>query len=73
MATYSSILAWRIPWTEEPGRKLQRVDVTEQPSLATSGLQCCGLGRGGAEQGRGVSSWREEGLLPPRALRHSCV
>ena len=29
MATHSSILAWRIPWTEEPGRlqsmKLQRV------------------------------------------------
>ena len=21
MATHSSILAWRIPWTEEPGRK----------------------------------------------------
>ena len=21
MATYSSILAWRIPWTEEPGLK----------------------------------------------------
>ena len=20
MATYSNILAWRIPWTEEPGR-----------------------------------------------------
>ena len=20
MATYSTILAWRIPWTEEPGR-----------------------------------------------------
>ena len=20
MATHSSILAWRIPWTEEPGR-----------------------------------------------------
>ena len=20
MATYSSVLAWRIPWTEEPGR-----------------------------------------------------
>ena len=20
MATYSSILAWRIPWTEDPGR-----------------------------------------------------
>ena len=29
MATYSSILAWRIPWTEKPGRLqsmgLQRV------------------------------------------------
>ena len=22
MATHSSILAWRIPWTEEPGRLL---------------------------------------------------
>ena len=22
MATYSSILAWRIPWAEEPGRLL---------------------------------------------------
>ena len=22
MATHSSILAWRIPWTEEPGRSM---------------------------------------------------
>ena len=33
IATHSSILAWRIPWTEEPGRlqslELQRVDMTE--------------------------------------------
>ena len=32
MATHSSILAWRSPWTEEPGR-LQyigvQIDVTE--------------------------------------------
>ena len=32
MATYSSILAWRIPWTEEPGRlqsvRLQELDTT---------------------------------------------
>ena len=28
MATHSSILAWRIPWTEEPGR-LQSKGVTE--------------------------------------------
>ena len=25
MATHSSILAWRIPWTEEPGRLQTRV------------------------------------------------
>ena len=36
MATYSSVLAWRIPWTEEPGRlqskgsqKLRHNRVTE--------------------------------------------
>ena len=33
MATHSSILAWRIPWTEEPGglqsTGLQEVDTTE--------------------------------------------
>ena len=32
MATHSSILAWRIPWTEEPGRiqfmGLQELDTT---------------------------------------------
>ena len=34
MATHSSILAWRIPWTEKPGGPqsmgLQRVDVTKR-------------------------------------------
>ena len=29
MATYSSILAWRIPWTEEPGRLLLVYRVTK--------------------------------------------
>ena len=43
MATHSSILAWRIPWTEEPGRLqstgLQRVEhnlATEQQLLDNS-------------------------------------
>ena len=39
-ATHASILAWRIPWTEEPG-SLQSTghkesDTTEQPSLSLS-------------------------------------
>ena len=36
MATHSSVLAWRISWTEEPGglqsRGLQEFDTTEQLS-----------------------------------------
>ena len=32
MATHSSILAWRIPWTEEPGR-LWHLDCKEIQSI----------------------------------------
>ena len=32
MATHSSILAWRIPWTEEPGR-LQSMGLQELDSI----------------------------------------
>ena len=38
MATHSSILVWRIPWTEEPDRlqstRSQRVGTTEQLNTA---------------------------------------
>ena len=44
MATHSSILAWSIPWTEEPGR-LQSMesqsDTTEQPILSLSDVWLC--------------------------------
>ena len=37
MATHSSILAWRIPWTEDPGklqsRGLQRINTTEHMQM----------------------------------------
>ena len=33
MATHSSILAWRIPWTEEP-RRLQSVESQSQTQLS---------------------------------------
>ena len=39
MATHSSILAWKIPWTEEPGRlqsmESQRVRHNSATSLST--------------------------------------
>ena len=40
MATHSSILAWRIPWTEDPGRlqsmRPQRVRHNRVPNMTTS-------------------------------------
>ena len=39
MAIHSSILAWRIPWTEEPGRLVPRItesDMTERLTPQTS-------------------------------------
>ena len=52
MATHSSILAWRILWTEEPGRLWpigsQESDTTERLSLALLSAACflCGLEQG---------------------------
>ena len=45
LATYSSILSWRIPWTEEPDR-LQSVGVTKELDVTevtehTSLVTCC--------------------------------
>ena len=40
MATYSSILAWRIPWTEEPGR-LQSMGLRSQTRLSQHTLPHC--------------------------------
>ena len=49
MATHSSILAWEIPWTEEPGRLQsmgsRRSDTTERLHFHFS-LSCIGEGNG---------------------------
>ena len=49
MATHSSTLAWKIPWTEEPGRLQSvgslRVNMTEQLHFHFS-LSCIGGGNG---------------------------
>ena len=49
MAPYSGTLAWKIPWTEEPGRLqsmgLLRVGTTEQLHFHIS-LSCIGEGNG---------------------------
>ena len=42
MATHSSILAWKIPWTEEPGRlqgSYKELDTTEHTGTTLSRLK----------------------------------
>ena len=48
MATHSSVLAWRIPWTEEPGglqsighKQLDTTEVTYLPPRANSDMNDC--------------------------------
>ena len=38
MATYSSILAWRIPWTEEPDR-LQSMGLQKESGMTATKQQ----------------------------------
>ena len=40
MATHSSILAWRIPWTEEPG-ELQSMSRQESDRTEELSMQAC--------------------------------
>ena len=65
MATHSSILAWRIPRTEEPGR-LQSMgsiesDMTERPHFHFS-LSCIGEGNGNPLQCSCLENPRDRGV-----------
>ena len=63
MATHSSTLAWKIPWTEEPGR-LQSMgslpDTTEQ-LLFHFPLSCIGEGNGNPLQCSCLANPRDGG------------
>ena len=63
MAPYSSILAWKIPWAEEPGglrsMRLQELDMTEL--LSVDAHTSCIL-RCDCDQIREVTSHRHPGL-----------
>ena len=62
MAPHSSTLAWKIPWTEEPGRLqstgLLESDMTERLPFHFS-LSCVGEGNGNPLQCMKVKSERE--------------
>ena len=66
MAPHSSTLAWKIPWTEEPGRLQsmgsQRVDTTERLHFHFS-LSCIGEGNGNPLQYSCLENPRDGGAL----------
>ena len=66
MATLSSILAWKIPWTEKPGRlqsmRSQRVDTTEWLHFHFS-LSCIEGGNGNPLQCSCLENPRDWGAL----------
>ena len=65
MATHSSILAWRIPWTEEPGGLQpvghEELDTTEQLTLSLSLLSL---------RSHHTGTWRK--CLPPELSPNWC-
>ena len=65
MATHSGTLAWKIPWTEEPGR-LQSMGslMTKQLHFHFS-LSCIGEGNGNPLH---VLAWRIPGVGEPGGL-----
>ena len=63
MATESTILAWRIPWTEEPsGLQAMESDTTEWLTLHGSQL-CCG-------EGACITRWSCEPCYTGSSKRH---
>ena len=68
MAPHSSTFAWKIPWTEEPGRLqsmgLLELDTTERLHFHFS-LSCIGEGNGNPLQ---YSCWRIPGMGKPGGL-----
>ena len=76
MVTHSSILAWKIPWTEEPGG-LQTTDSVPLPSAILEGFpggsegkaSACNVGDLGSIPGLGRSPGEENG----NPLQYSCL
>ena len=71
MAAHSSTFAWKIPWTEEPGRLqsmgLLELDTTERLHFHFS-LSCIGEGNGNPPQYSCLENPMVRGALQARVL-----
>ena len=66
MAPHSSTLAWKIPWTEEPGRLQSMGSLRVGHDRATS-LSVSGIGEGKATHSS-VLAWKIPGTVEPDGL-----
>ena len=71
MATHSSPLAWKIPWTEEPGR-LQSMRLLRVGHNWATSLSCIGKGNGNPLQCSCLKNPRDGGLpaMGSHRVRH---
>ena len=60
MTPHSSILAWKIPWTEEPGR-LQSMGLLRVGYHLATSLSCVGEGKGNPLQCSCLENPRDRG------------
>ena len=73
MATHSSILAWRIPWTEEAGRLLSMVSKHLGFPRGVSGKNLP-ANTGGTRDGGGIpESGRSPGKGNGNPFQYSCL
>ena len=72
MATHSSILAWRIPWREEPHRLQSMGSQRVRHNLATS-LSLSGYLSGGVIQAVGYQRWVQRAVPGDRSWHVSSV
>ena len=62
MASHSSTLAWKMPWTEEPGRPQFMGSLrVEQDSVTSLSLSCIGEGNGNPLQCSCLENPRDRG------------
>ena len=72
MATHSSMLAWEIPWTEEPGRLVHGVaesDTTLQAGISEVKASAWNVGDQGSIPGSGKAPGEGNG----NPLQYSCL
>ena len=75
MATHSSILAWEIPWTEEPGKESQKVHGVTKSRTQLKGLSSCTSIQNSMQKSKHTHQWnfiKQTHLIKRNLTRDPC-